>query len=305
MKRLSTITRLAFTLALATGLTGCIYTDDDADDQPPTCLNVDAEISQQVLETPWYDNAHIGITMFKHGTFTLADGNHNNKTYVKTLRSEDSFGPLDESHEIYFPQNGSLVDFMAYYPYSVNMTQSFVMPLAVSDQSDLSKIDFMTGQQHKTEGYSKADYRVKFNFSHRLTKVMIKLITPEGVDPTKLVGSTITIEGMYTRGNYQLNNNTLGVEPELTSKANILLRTNPTTGATAEAIVFPRPAGEGVAFKVVFLDGSEFRAFMKQDLALLAGNQYLFEIRLHKTPIEVGADILPWKDGGESDLDGK
>lgn len=307
MKRTSTLLCVALTMA-ASSFIGCSNDDDNSKNSRDTgtALQVGADINTRAVDVTWGTNDQIGITMFKHGTFDLAEGNHINKIYVKTQRSNDSFGPLNESQEIYLPQDGSLADFMAYYPYSSAMTMSYVMPINVSDQTSQPKIDFMTAQQNKATGYTKSDPFVKFTFTHRLSKIIINLIAPEHYNPNTLIGSTVTIEGMYTRGNYQLTNNTLGTEPDLASMSNILLRTTTALPATTcEAIVLPRLAGTGVAFQILLANGDKFTAYMKRDLVLASGYKYIFDIKLNQTPAEVSADILPWKDGGESELEGK
>lgn len=301
MKRISTITGLALVLAVSMFI-GCNTSKDDNNltDEGRVAVKVGADINTRASGTQWFDNDQIGITMFNKGTFVLAEGSFTNCKYKTTAATPGVFGAADAASIIYFPKTGAQVDFMSYYPYSTLVTAGYVMPLDVSNQSDLTKIDFMTAQH--LSGDSKDNPSVKLRFYHRLSKIIFNLSLPSGELASRLIGSTITVQGMYTRGNYSLNANTLGVETIAGSVADLPLTLNG-AGNMAVGIVFPRPASAGIVFQIALTDGGRYTARMDPSLVLQAGYQYTFNITLQKTPIEVTADIVDWLPGGISIMD--
>lgn len=266
-------------------------------------IKVGAQINTKAVDTQWQANDVIGITMFKRNTTDLAEGNYRNCQYTVRLAGASNFEPIDESNLIFFPKDGSEVSFMAYYPYNANASSSYIMPINVSSQTNLPKIDFMMAKQ--TGGYSKSDPNVKLQFTHKLSKIIINLeLKAEigdqpgapGNNPQRLIGSKIKITGMMSKGTFDL----VGVNPAVvvdpTSGADLQFTTD-VAGANAIGIVLPRPAGAGVVFEVELLDGAKFKGYMDSNLVLSSGFQYGFNLKLSKTHIDVSATINPWQDG--------
>lgn len=300
MRVLST-SAILFVLA-AYMFVGCSKSDkDNTDENTLVPMNVGAYISNaRSSGANWNNGDAIGITMFKKGTFNLAEGAFVNKRYITADGTTGSFSAADNNSIIYFPKDGSFVDFMSYYPYSAAMTEDYILPLDISDQSVLPNIDLMTAQH--ISGDSKATPSVRLHFTHKLSMMIVNLRLPVGEDVQRLVGSKVTISGMYTKGDYKLNNNTTGVDINTSSVANLALTSN-SSGAMAAAIVFPRVAGSGITFHIDLLDGGTYTATMGNDLELKSGYQYTFNITLQKTPIDVIADIEEWLTGTTSILD--
>ena len=76
----------------------------------------------------------------------------------------------------------------------------------------------------------------------------------------------------------------------------------PVANAKGEAIILPRPAGEGVEFEITTTDGGKYRAALGSDFELKAGYVHTFHIRL-KSPAEISATIEPWLEGPERSFD--
>lgn len=281
-------------------VSGCSTSPEDVSTDPNSvAVVVGSHIGTRASGSLWGDNDIIGLTMFKHNTFDLAEGSAVNRKYTITSGASGIFNAADNASIIYFPKDGSTVDFTSYYPYTPAMTSDYIVPLNVSDQTALPKIDFMTADH--LAGDSKSNPAVQLRFHHRLSKLVVNLQTQTGDAPSRLIGSTITIKGMYTQGSYKLTNNTSGVTPNLTSMGDINIITN-ASGVSAEGIVFPRAAAQGIVFEVTLTDGSRYTAYMENTLELKSGYQYIFYITLNKTPVVVSADIQPWNIGPTSNL---
>lgn len=298
--KILTFTRLISVFVVLV-LAGCAKSpDEEGQGQQDLAIKVGADISTRAVDASWNDNDVIGITMFKHGTTTLADGLFSNRKYVVPQGSSGVFNAFGNSSIVYFPKDGSTVDFLAYYPYSSLMDVNYNVPVNVSDQSSLPKIDLMRAQH--LSGDSKDNPSVKFRFYHKLSKIVVNLQTQSGDSPARLQGSRITVKGMYTAGSYDLVNSNLTVNTGVSSAVNFDIFTDVLTGATAQGIVLPRAAAAGVTFEIALTDGSKYTARMDQALTLTSGYQYVFYITLNKTQIDVSATIEPWGDGGRSDL---
>lgn len=287
-------------LSLVFMLASCAKSDKGTNaNEQGVAINVDANIATKADGIHWDNGDQIGITMFKHGALDLANGNFSNCRYVIPLGEVGKFLPYDEASTIYFPQDGSQADFSAYYPYTPDMQTGFDIPINLSNQQVLKDIDFMTAEQ--LVGISKHSPLVNLHFKHRLSKIIVNLKTEFGDSPERLDGCTVTVSGMMTQGNYTLLNSAQGVIPVTASVADMVLSSYE-QGRKAVGIVMPRTAAQGVVFQIKLQDGSEYTAYMAQNLILLEGYQYVFDIKLLKTPVEVSADIQPWSNGPETNL---
>lgn len=283
-------------LVALTALSGCTADENTSlNDTDRVAVQISGGVQTRAANNQWDESDAIGVTMFKKGSAELAEGNYSNCKYQTPQGVMGVFTPATEKETIYFPKDGSEVDFMAYYPYSTEMKADYKMPLVVAEQTSQSKLDFMTSEH--MEGTSKETPDVKLRFYHRLSKVIIRLKTDGNEKPERLIGSQLTIKGMLTKGTYDLLGGTLATDPE--STAAIPVPTDAATGAKAEGIVLPRPAASGVTFDVVLTDGARYTAHMSDALALESGYKYTFNITLKKTQMTVTADIQDWIDNGE------
>lgn len=299
MKRIFTAANLVMSLTILS-FVGCSERPEENGYEDRVAISVGANINEtKVSDAQWNDNDLIGITMFDAGTTNLAEGNFRNNKYVFRSGSTGAFDALNENSVIYFPKNGSNVDFLTYYPHNAQIGSSYVMPIDVSNQTVLPAIDFMTANH--TAGHSKADASVKFQFHHKLSKVIIVLQTQAGDDPVRLIGSQIKINGMLTKATYDLlgANSLIAADPNSAAELSF---PSDLSGANAKGIVLPRRAGTGVVFNVKLTDGSTYVGNMDETLELESGFQYLFYLSLRKTAIDVSATVQPWLDSPRVDL---
>ncbi|MEG1544568.1 MAG: fimbrillin family protein [Tannerellaceae bacterium] len=259
-------------------------------------VNIHAGIETRAINKLWENEDVIGVTMFKKGTSQLAEGNYANCKYTTAAGLVGSFSPTAQAQTIYFPKDGSEVDFMAYYPQREGMKADYKMPLTVADQTTSSKIDFMTAEH--LEGFSKETPHVRLRFYHRLSKMIFQLKTEGNITPERLKGAEVSLIGMNTKGEYNLLTNQL--TPELSARP-ILVPMNLETGATGQAIVLPRKAARGVDLQIKLKDGGSYTAHMSDTLNLRAGYQYTFKLTLKKTEMTITADIQDWTDAGTID----
>lgn len=250
----------------------------------------------RVSDVLWDVNDAIGIAMLDRQTREIHEDAFNLRYYTTTAAGD--FTPATPSSIIYFPQNGAEVMFKSYYPYMAGLQRNMLIPVSVTDQSNLSNIDFMSAEH--LAGFSKNDPNVSLAFHHRLSKAIFKLTIADGVSGLLPEDMTLTIKGMKTEGVYDLMNENLIVTDDTTADITVPLRGNK---SERTGILLPRPAGAGVTFALNSADGSNFEAEMGNDLALEPGYKYTFNITLEGTEMSFSVTVEDWIEGPTTSYD--
>ncbi|MCD7711561.1 MAG: fimbrillin family protein [Firmicutes bacterium] len=293
-----------FLLAASLVALGACNSDDDVlkNDQvelDQTPITIQTGIYTKAYDTYWESGDAIGVYMFNPDTTAIINSQVNFK-YVTAQNTElATFTGASSNQILYFPQDGSDIRLKAYYPYRSTLgSGDYEYTLDVSAQGTLQNIDLMTAVY--TTGYNKDDANVRLHFYHRMSKLIFILEREDDSDTVDFTDCTLTIDGMYTGGAYEIfDNQFLDV---YTGPASITVPQRTADGQETEAgdtriaIVFPRPAASGVTFTFTTTSGDTYVAEMSEDLDLLTGNQYTFRIILSKNPVTVTADIEPWVD---------
>ncbi len=251
-----------------------------------------AQGSTRAVNNSWNEGDIIGVTMVNPQSLDVMTPYRN---FGYTTQGDGNFSPNDAGQIIYFPTNDAEVTFRAYYPYKKDLAPNLVIPVSVKDQKVLADIDLMTAEH--LSGTSTADPNVKLHFHHRLAKVVVNLTT-DNAGISILNGAQLVMKGLKTEAVYDLLDEKLVVENNLPG-ADVAI---PVANAKGEAIILPRPAGEGVEFEITTTDGGKYRAALGSDFELKAGYVHTFHIRL-KSPAEISATIEPWIEGPERSFD--
>lgn len=266
-------------------------------DQPEIGSGLEAQfkagMATRAHDGQWDYNDAIGIAMLSKDD-GLIIGDFYNYQYVIDDPDLFEFVPGNSNKRIFFPQDGSMVNFRAYYPYLAELERDMTIPLSVANQDNLLAIDFMTAD-HKAEGYSKSDKLVDLNFHHRLSNLVFNIQTEDGQPALTLEDIQLTIKGMYAGGVYNLMEEKLTVDPSTGSDITVPYKGKFNDQNNRQAIVMPRPAGEGIVFEFATPDGGVFTVKMDSQLELLAEHRYIFNIKLLQSEIEVSATVVPWK----------
>lgn len=285
------ISKLLFSslIVAATGIASC--TNEEATiTGDNVAVRISGEAGTRAVNNTWNRNDAIGITMLKDGSAEVI-APYNNYNYA-TADGTENFAPATSAQIMYFPVDGSKVSFKAYYPYSSALPADMMMPVSVTDQSNLAAIDLMTAKH--TAGTSKDDPNVHLHFYHRLAKVLINL-TVEDSGQMSLNGCKLAIKGLKTTGTYDIMGEELKIDEN--SRQDVFI---PIHNAHGEGIILPREAGEGVTFEITTADGGIYTAIMASDLKIESGTKHTFNINLKKAPVTVSATIEEWKGGPET-----
>lgn len=267
-------------------------------------LEVSSGIESRAYDNKWESDDAIGIYMLKTGTATISEGAENRRYFTADGGSAVT---ATTEQTIYFPLDGSKVDFIAYYPYQKNLTNG-AFTLDISTQTDLSAIDLMTAGTKTTEAepLDKNHYKVHFKFAHRLTKLELNIGTGRGITTEDLKGLKVEVTKQRTSGSYDPQFETFGVDSEPVQT--VELNTN-AGGTLAQAILLPTTAADGINPIVTrreFLftlksTGEVFRWSVPDDKSFERGDKNIYNITINRSGVEVTATIEKWNevDNGE------
>lgn len=270
------------------GLFNSCVMHDELEDCPQTKeLKVKATLEFGNDSTPiaWPKGSAIGITVFRAGTNDCFGNNSDKKYMISDPNSGDS-NPDDTNDPIYLPDDGSNADIIAYYPYSTPFDQTFNALLSVIDQSIPDSLDLITSDRERdirpdTEQIHLKFYRRLSKMLFNITLIEVDENGKETVVNERLAGTKLHISGIPVTGNYFLPDNQLTPNTTFQTIESLINR----AGTRANAIIFPRAAGEGVEFLVTLPDGTKKAYKMDPKLALQAGMEHVFDlvIKVKKT----------------------
>lgn len=286
------------------------------DNNGRVALQVTSGIQTRAYDDRWEANDAIGIFALMSGTTEIATDEtsgtaQRNRQYTTAESSLGTFNPADDNATIYLPVDGSTRDFIAYYPYKPEMAGS-TYKIDLSNQAEQKNIDFMvsTTQQaegsSKTKGISKTDPSVQFRFEHKLSKVRLNIETGNGFagNHSELAGMTVALTGQQTTADFDVLTDDEVTIAKGYEGIDLLTAEN---GRTSEGIVMPSYDYDGMRFEfhvkghvqpyVWELNNSE------KATRFDPGKEYIYNITIHKTAIEVTATIKDWEAGngdGES-----
>lgn len=249
--------------------------------------------SASILGAPDVTRAHgatwgtdrIGVTMLPAGETDYTKAHAANCCYTTT--GDGKFVHASNIDAIYYPEEKSAVDFVAYYPHKKTTTAEYVIDLL--DQTKPEQIDLMYSNNVKnvTEGVQ------ALIFEHKLSKVVFKIAYPGG--PT-LSGVKVSLKDVPTAAAFHLIRNEIAEKVE--SKGTIAARvTGDASAATAEAIVIP--GARTYTLQITLANGENVEEQVAADYA--GGKTYTYPVNLSapapKGDLVAGtATITDWTD---------
>ncbi|MDD4778063.1 MAG: fimbrillin family protein [Fermentimonas sp.] len=204
--------------------------------------------------TSWDAGDAIGVYMKKSGSALDSSAFHINAKHVN-VNGSSLFAAENESETMYYPKDESKVDFIGYYPYKQDITD-FTYQIDLSDQSDLSKIDFM--YSGNATDLNRTIPEVPMVFSHQLCKLVLDI---EQFSATETGDLTIIITNTATKATFDLRTGELSSASEFGNIQLTALKEN----NKAEAILLP---GKDISDQEVwFIFGDDEDKVFKYSLA--------------------------------------
>lgn len=197
--------------------------------------SIGGESYTRASNAQWDVNDQIGVFMKTAGNELNAGAivsNADNVCYV--TNDQATFEAFDANNPVYYPENGTMVDFIAYYPYQSGIS-AFIYKVDVSSQTSQEAIDLLYSDNAKNQTH--ASHFSNLMFSHQLTK--LKIVVKAGEDIPTLDGLQVSISGVNATADFNLANGNLTAtgSSDKTIAFNITGAT--TTEKTAEAILVP------------------------------------------------------------------
>lgn len=286
-----------FVMLAALMLAGCSNeVEEQVMDSRRVPLQINGDINMlmtRAADDHWDDKDAIGVYMV-NGENNSIVGNVSNYRYtVVTGGQKGTFIPADENNTAYFPEDGTAVDVVAYYPQE-NVVEN-KLSLDLANQNEQPKIDLMSA---KAENASKSSPTVNLGFKHRLTKLFFVIEGDVNTD-----GIEATISNQYTKIQYDILNDKLLIA-EGSEKENIVMKYWG-TNRFVEAIVLPNEEGNAAEDRQLTFQLNEktFNATIGSDTKFEAGKKYTYKVKFETTPsgnINVsitGVSIKNWDDG--------
>lgn len=238
----------------------------------------------------------VGILVKQNGVF----GDVVNKHYYVSAEGNLSTASADDA--IYYPADGSKVDFVAYYPYSAVLADN-AYAIDVTNQSPQSAIDLLYSI-NATNKDKNVTTPVQLTFKHQLTKIVLN-ITKDATIPT-LEGLKVAITGTKTKGSFALLNGSLTPDDASTKAIEALVNK---AGTLAEAIILPVNNLSGA--KITFTLGGETKSWnIPEGQNYAAGTQHTYPVTIKETGGKISvsfgdASIDDWTPvaGGNIDID--
>ena len=289
-----------FVMLAALMMAGCSNeVEEQVMDSKRVPLQINGDINMlmtRAADDHWDDDDAIGVYMVNAENGIVGDVSNYRYTVVKGGQN-CTFNPADENNTAYFPDDGTAVNVVAYYPQG-NVVEN-KLSLDLANQDNQPKIDLMSA---KAENASKSSPTVNLRFKHRLTKLFFKIEGDVNTD-----GINATISNQYTKIQYDILNDKLLIA-EGSEKENIVMKYWG-TNRFVEAIVLPNGENNIAEDRQLTFQLNEkiFKATISNSTTFEAGKKYTYTVKFEQTPsgnINVsitGVSIKNWDDGEISD----
>lgn len=273
--------------AAAMALAACNNDNNDVDE--PVAAQITATIGKNALtrasETSWANGDTIGITM---------SGRYTNMKYITESENGEFTGAT-----MYFKNKTEPVTITAYYPYTGTEGQTPAVieaSTSVGHQTpeEQPKFDFLYAVKENVTG---AEPNVNLAFSHRMSK--LTLIFQEGNSGTDISKLTsYTIDGLKLEGTFNPSTGVCAAKADAAAAPlSVTLPEGTVTNGEAlpSLIVFPQTVGK-VTMRLHDSQNQDYACELNFGTdSIVAGNNYLYTIKVSKTGLSVNASITNWK----------
>lgn len=272
----------------------------------PSILNKSIKVNAKINKTntratdnSWEAGDMIGIYMIKSGS-KLTDANALHKNGKYTTNGDASFAPANDAVDIKFPDDGSKVDFISYYPYTEGISKSFKYPINVSSQENQSLTNLLYSDNSK--GQSRTNNNVDLTFTSVLTQIRLNI---SNSDKISLNNVRVSLKGVYTKGEFSLVDKSFTAS----SKGSIRMKTN-SKGNYSEALVLPTNSMSGIMLEII--NGNMSYTYDLEKLTKIesfeSGYTYQMNVNFDSDNTTIGvvvnpsSSINPWKDGPSEEI---
>lgn len=234
---------------------------------------IDDAQNSRAYDTSWEANDVIGV-------FMLANRNElaTNIPYV-TSKGDGYF--VSQHSPIYYPEDNSAVDFIAYYPYSETIRDDYKnYPIDLSNQTKQNAIDLMTAVNLTNRKLESPQGNLQFK--HLLAKLVLNLKSTSG---SSLKGIKASISGLKVKGTANLSDGKITSSGEATTFSLFINE----EGTQAEAILLPQALSGNLKIKLE-LNGQSKEIDTQISSSIEQGNKYIYNVNVNYQGGEITTD---------------
>lgn len=245
----------------------------------------------------WKNGKNIGIFLTTENGEEIINS-YENVLYKSIEVPAGYFAPPVGDDPVYFPQDGSKTNLIAYFPYSERLTENRIA-MDVSNQNSASPFNFLYSNNCK--GVGKDNNKVVMELRPVLSQVVLDLVPGDGVTKEYLEEATVLLKGMNSKAQFNL----LSAQFEnLEAKKDIKMRASETANSDT-AQVIPTASIEGAQLYVSLPKmNREYTWELSEKLSeLKQGYRYICTatISLDKISVETTEEpIADWTDGNQA-----
>ncbi|SCH80262.1 fimbrillin family protein [uncultured Bacteroides sp.] len=244
----------------------------------------------------WKSGKTIGVYMLKDNKVECLEPYCNVK-YQTTVNPQGYFTPVNKDDVIFYPQDGSNVSIIGYYPWKETLIDE-VYKFDVANQKQTSNFSFLYASNGK--GLNKDNNKVELQFRPVLSQILFRLEAGDGVTDEHLMESEIKISGMNTKADFNL---LLGIfENASTMKDIELLPLDEENGACGQILPSNSIEGYQVAIKLPKMERT-FQWVLSEEIeSLKQGMRYICSVKVNLDKIDVVTEeeaIKDWLPGEE------
>lgn len=258
-------------------------------DGKPVKFSTQIANQTRVVGSTWEEGDAIGIYMTATGTPLSPTCLAINKKHATTGNGEFAFSTPSDA--VYFPSDGSSVDFVAYYPHQTTITDlKYSVNVGGNQSGKLAALDLMYSNDLVNKNKTSQD--AVLGFSHQLTLLSLKLDNKSGAS---LDGMTVTLTGLKTKADFSLIDGSLVVDAS--STGNIIAHTDVTKNLS-EAVLIPETAinGAKMEFNIPGL-GKTFTWDIPANQNFDAKTKYTYDVEIKSEGLLVASsNITNWTD---------
>lgn len=163
---------------------------------------IDDRVMSRAVNASWEANDVIGLFMLDNADKSVLK---TNAAYV-TARGDGNFVGK-AGNAVYYPEDGTAVDFIAYYPYDEQVTDHTQYVLDVTDQSRQQDIDLMAAVN--LTGRTATSPTGNLQFRHLLAKLVLNLSSADG---SSLTGIKATVQPLISKATIDLSKESDNIE---------------------------------------------------------------------------------------------
>ena len=228
-------------------------------------ITFEAGVAQRVMNTTWDAGDKIGVFMVKNAAALDASGivgGGDNVGYT-TLSGSGVFTPMGAG--LQYPADGSMVDFIAYYPHTGTLN-NYTYPVDLTNQQHPSTVDLLYVNDAK--GFSKTSGEVRLNFRHQLAHVKL---TIKSKDNKQLTGVKVTLDDQPLRATFDLRTGTF---TETAADRGAITMNTTSAGTYLTATAFILPGKRDIKVTITATDGTTRQMTLDADKGLNPGDRY-------------------------------